>query len=120
MPRWQTIVAILALLGLVETSRGGENWPQSPGPTGDGRRDSKNLPTEWSLETDKNVAWKTELPSWSGGTPVIWGERIFITSPNKAAQDPAAGGQEPAAKGPGGKGGFGGGGKGGFGGKGGG
>lgn len=87
----------------------GENWPAWRGPTGDGRSDSKNLPTEWSLETGKNIVWKVELPSWSGGTPVIWGDRIFVTSPNKAEAtgDVPQGTDGKTGGGKGGKGGFG-------------
>ena len=44
------------------------------------------LPTQWAQT--ENVVWSTQLPSWSGGTPVIWGDRIFVTSPSKA--DPSA------------------------------
>jgi outer membrane protein assembly factor BamB len=64
-----------------------DNWPQWRGPFGDSSSDSKNLPTEWS--TNKNVLWKTVLPSWSGATPVVWGDKIFLTSPSKAETDPA-------------------------------
>ena len=35
-----------------------------------------NLPTEWGPET--NVAWKVEMPAWTGATPIIWGERVFL------------------------------------------
>ncbi len=85
-----------ATLLAAATSDAGENWPQWRGPTGDGRSDSTNLPTEWNL--DKNLVWKAELPSWSGGTPVIWGERIFITSPTKAEPAAEEREREPAAK----------------------
>ena len=72
-----------------------ENWPQWRGPTGNGTSDSKNLPTEWSLEKNQNIVWKAELPSWSGGTPVIWGDKIFVTSPSRAVtQEPSARSQE--------------------------
>lgn len=130
MPAGRT-TALFALSGFLAIAQAGENWPAWRGPTGDGRSDSKNLPVEWSLETGKNITWKAELPSWSGGTPVIWGERIFITSPSKAGgQEAGVGGQESGGNGGDfaqlqraaqqfNKGGFGGGGKGGFGGKGG-
>lgn len=106
MPVRQTLAALVVLF-LTTIAQAGDNWPQWRGPTGDGRSDSKNLPTEWSLETGKNIVWKTPLPSWSGGTPVIWGDRIFVTSPNKAGE-PAGGQESGAGKGGGGKGGFGG------------
>ena len=56
-----------------------QNWPQWRGPNGNRVSAATNLPTTWSLT--KNVAWKTPLPSWSAGTPIIWGDRIFVTSP---------------------------------------
>ncbi len=55
-----------------------ENWPQWRGPNDDGISHETNLPTEWSAA--KNVAWKLDLPGMSGATPVIWGDRIFLTS----------------------------------------
>lgn len=60
---------------------GNENWPQWRGADGNGSSDSKGLPTSWSAE--KNIAWKTELPSWSGATPIVWGDRVFVTSASK-------------------------------------
>ena len=53
-----------------------QHWPQWRGPSLDGTSDAEGLPVSWS-ETE-NVKWKTPLPSWSGATPVIWGDRIFV------------------------------------------
>jgi outer membrane protein assembly factor BamB len=58
-----------------------ENWPQWRGPRNDGTSLETNLPTEWS--NDKNIAWKLPLPGKAGSTPVIWGDRIFLTSEDK-------------------------------------
>src|SRR5260221_13937341 len=55
-----------------------ENWPQWRGPNGDGTSPERGLPTEWSAT--KNVAWKLDLPGPAGSTPVVWGDRIFLTS----------------------------------------
>jgi hypothetical protein len=55
-----------------------ENWPNWRGPNGDGISHEKGLPTTWS-ET-KNIAWKLTLPGKGSSTPVIWGDRIFLTS----------------------------------------
>ncbi|MBY0524279.1 MAG: PQQ-binding-like beta-propeller repeat protein [Gemmataceae bacterium] len=52
-------------------------WPAWRGPTGDGRCAEKNLPTHWSAT--ENVRWKTPLPGPGNSTPVVWGERIFLT-----------------------------------------
>jgi len=53
-----------------------DNWPQWRGPFLNGISSEKNLPTRWSA--DENVTWKLTLPSWTGATPIIWGERIFL------------------------------------------
>jgi outer membrane protein assembly factor BamB len=73
----------LAIFISISSAQAGENWPQWRGPSGNGTSDSTNLPTTWSLE--KGIVWKAPLPSWSGGTPVIWGDRIFVTSPSAGA-----------------------------------
>ena len=52
------------------------NWPAWRGPTGDGVSTEKNLPIKWS--PSQNIAWKLALPQWSGATPVIWGDTIFL------------------------------------------
>jgi outer membrane protein assembly factor BamB len=55
-----------------------ENWPQWRGPGGLGVSAEKQLPTEWA--PDKNVVWKVELPGSGHSSPVVWGDRIFLTS----------------------------------------
>jgi len=53
-----------------------ENWPQWRGPSLNGTSNEKNLPLRWT--TEENISWKLALPGWSGSTPVIWGDRIFL------------------------------------------
>jgi len=55
-----------------------DNWPQWRGPKNDGLSAEKGLPTEWSGE--KNVVWKLKMPGIGGGSPVVWGDKIFLTS----------------------------------------
>jgi hypothetical protein len=52
------------------------NWPAWRGPAGDGVSAERNLPVRWS--PTENIAWKLALPQWSGATPVIWGNTIFL------------------------------------------
>jgi len=77
---------MLSILLLAASAQGQDNWPHWRGPHHNGISDSKNLPLEWSA--DKNIKWKTELPSWGAATPIIWGDFIFITSPSKANPRP--------------------------------
>lgn len=60
------------------------DWPAWRGPNGDGTSASSSVPTEWSAE--KNVRWKTPMPSWGGGTPIVVGDRIFVTSPSSVSE----------------------------------
>jgi len=59
----------------------GENWPQWRGPTLDGVSREANLPVRWTR--DENIAWKLPLPSKSGATPIIWGDKIFLNVADK-------------------------------------
>lgn len=63
--------------------RGDEHWPQWRGPTLDGVSAAKNPPVEWGEKDGKNVLWKVPLPSWSGATPIVWGDRVFVLSASK-------------------------------------
>ncbi len=74
----QALSAVALAAALSGAASGDENWPQWRGPSLDGTSNSTGLPVSWS-ETE-NVKWKVKLPSWSGSTPVIWGERIFVPS----------------------------------------
>lgn len=58
-----------------------DNWPAWRGPTGQGYCEEKGLPLTWS-ETE-NVKWKTPLEVQGNSTPVIWGDKIFLTQANK-------------------------------------
>src|SRR5262245_56342328 len=54
------------------------HWPTWRGPTGQGYVDADRVPLTWS-ETE-NVLWKTVLPGVGNSSPIIWGDRIFLTS----------------------------------------
>ena len=53
-------------------------WPQWRGAAGNGVSIEKNVPLEWSAT--KNVAWKREIPGIGHSQPVVWMDRIFLTS----------------------------------------
>ena len=70
------LLALLAGAAVAAVPVSAENWPNWRGPTRDGVSSETGLPVEW--DTQRNIAWKLEMPAWSGSTPVIWNERIFI------------------------------------------
>jgi outer membrane protein assembly factor BamB len=84
--RWTGAVTLSAmgLVGFGAAVRA-ENWPQWRGPKNNGVSSETNLPTAWSKS--QNVAWSLPLPGPAGATPVVWGDRIFLTSVDKASGD---------------------------------
>ena len=54
-----------------------EQWPSFRGPAGNGISHEKNLPLQWGA--NQNVVWRTPLPGPGNSTPVVWGNRIFVS-----------------------------------------
>ena len=69
-------VLLISLCGSTESRS--ENWPGFRGPTGQGLSSETDLPTRWS--GTENVAWKTAVPGAGWSSPVIYGDRVFLTS----------------------------------------
>ncbi|MEW6304135.1 MAG: PQQ-binding-like beta-propeller repeat protein [Verrucomicrobiota bacterium] len=75
-----TSFALFALALLVSpTGTHAANWPAWRGADAQGITTEKNLPVEWS--PDKNVKWRVELPEAGNSTPIVWGDRVFVTQP---------------------------------------
>jgi len=66
------------LLILLATTAHSQNWPQWRGPEANGIAPPGTYPVNFSA-TD-NLPWKAELPGKGGSTPIVWEDRIFITS----------------------------------------
>jgi outer membrane protein assembly factor BamB len=54
------------------------NWPQWRGPSGQGVSAEAGLPDNWSAS--QNVLWKTALPGRGHSSPIVWGDRLFLTT----------------------------------------
>src|SRR6266404_4731355 len=54
-----------------------DDWPQWRGASGNGVSSETNLPTRWSKE---DVAWKAPLRGLGVSSPIVWGDRVFVTS----------------------------------------
>ena len=65
------------LIGLASNA---ENWSQWRGPLLNGSTAETNLPSTWSKT--ENVVWVTPLPGKSGATPIVWGNSVFVPSPD--------------------------------------
>lgn len=55
-----------------------ENWPGWRGPLGDGTSRETHVPAEWSATN--NICWKTAVPGEGHSSPILWGDRLFLTS----------------------------------------
>ena len=71
-------VTLLVIFG-TQMACEADNWPRFRGANGDGvAADDANLPTNWS-RTD-NVKWTAEIPGWGWSCPVVWGDKVFLTT----------------------------------------
>jgi len=57
-----------------------QNWPQFRGPFASGILDGTDLPENWDIRTGKNICWKTDIPGLGHSCPVVWGDRLFLTT----------------------------------------
>ncbi len=73
------LLLLMALFaGAVLAAESEANWPQFRGPGGSGIAENPHLPERWS--TNENVAWKAEVPGRGWSSPIVWGERVFLTT----------------------------------------
>jgi hypothetical protein len=56
------------------------NWPSFRGPAASGVADGQNPPTAWDRATGHNVLWSTPIPGLGHSSPIVWGDRIFLTT----------------------------------------
>lgn len=74
-------------LKTVSTSMNG-NWPSFRGPQASGIAEKQNLPDRWDARSGENILWRTAIPGLAHSSPVVWGNRIFVTS--AVSSDPKA------------------------------
>lgn len=64
-----------------------QNWPSFRGPQASGVADGQGAPTTWDVSSGKNILWKTPIPGLANSSPIIWGDRIFVTTAISGAND---------------------------------
>jgi outer membrane protein assembly factor BamB len=72
----RTGLVITAFCGLTHAAAA-DNWPAWRGPEGTGQCKERDLPVKWSAT--EGVRWKTPLPERGNSSPIVWGDRIFLT-----------------------------------------
>src|SRR3954452_15036951 len=71
----RTLLSLL-VAALLTRTLSADNWPQWRGPQLNGVSTETGLPLTWTATS--NIAWKLPLPEWSGATPIVWGDSIFL------------------------------------------
>ena len=64
------------------------SWPSFRGPNASGVAEGQNLPDKWNGKTGENILWRTLIPGLAHSSPVVWGDRIFVTT--AVSSDPKA------------------------------
>jgi outer membrane protein assembly factor BamB len=64
------------------------SWPSFRGPQASGIAEGQNLPDRWDPKTGENILWRTPIPGLAHSSPVVWGDRIFVTT--AVSSDPKA------------------------------
>ncbi len=82
VPRSIRLLLALALAAgaTAQTTPRDGNWPSFRGHLARGIAEGHPTPVEWDVETGTNIRWKTPIPGLSHSSPVIWGDRIFVTT----------------------------------------
>lgn len=81
LPVMKSLLMTCALGALWVAASAAENWSQWRGPHFNGSARVEGLPATFSKE---DARWATLLPGPAGSTPVVWGDRIFLTTPDEA------------------------------------
>ncbi len=83
---WSLVVSLSVCSAVMGTGLArGENWPGWRGPRGDGTSLEQDVPIRWSAT--ENIAWKTPLPGEGHSSPVVWGNRVFLTTALKETEE---------------------------------
>jgi outer membrane protein assembly factor BamB len=64
----------------VSQQAGVARWPQFRGPSASGVADGERIPDSWDVATGKNIEWKVAIPGLAHSSPIVWGDRIYVTS----------------------------------------
>ena len=90
MRRWTSIVSSVVVWFTACAVLSAQNWPSFRGPSASGVAEGKE-PTavKWNAATGENILWKTPLPGVAVSSPIVWGDRVFVST--AVSSDPSSG-----------------------------
>lgn len=80
----KTLLTLTVCTAILSSSVSAEDWPAWRGPRGDGISHESNVPLTWS--STENIAWKLPLPGIGRSSPIVWGDRVFVTASDESDQ----------------------------------
>ncbi|MCP4658154.1 MAG: PQQ-like beta-propeller repeat protein [bacterium] len=78
----------LAALALLPAAAAAQEWPSFRGPRASGIADGQNPPVTWDAEQGTNIRWRTPIPGLGHSSPIVWGDRLFLTSAVSTGAEP--------------------------------
>jgi len=78
-------IVVVASLGIASAHA---DWPSFRGPHASGVAEGAKPPTTWNVEKGINVRWKTPIPGLAHASPIVWGDRVYVTSAVSSDPDP--------------------------------
>lgn len=73
----RTLMSFAALCCMAAATTQAQEWPRFRGEQGAGTSETTGLPATWS--ESENIVWKLEMPGYGASSPILWGEKLFIT-----------------------------------------
>jgi outer membrane protein assembly factor BamB len=80
------LAVLVATVGISATASAAD-WTRFRGPNGSGLAEGNGPPASWSVESGENVAWKADLPGRGLSSPIVVGDRVFVTGSSGYRQD---------------------------------
>ncbi len=90
MTRFACVICVV----LCSLTAHAENWPGFRGENASGVAASGRPPVAWDVNSSLNIAWKTSVPGLAHSSPIVWGDRVYVTTAvplEKASDDVRAG-----------------------------
>ena len=81
--------SLCLILCFVSAAARAQNWPQFRGAGALGVGDGKPTPASWDATKMQGVRWKTPIPGLAHSSPVVWGDRVYVTTAVSSEAKPA-------------------------------
>jgi outer membrane protein assembly factor BamB len=80
LPERHMLGLCATLVLMISSLEAGQNWPSFRGPAAAGVAEGYEAPREWSVNPSKNILWKTPIPGLGHSSPIVWEDRVFVTT----------------------------------------